>query len=133
MQRIHAPFDEPTLAQIDQEVKKKQISRAQWLSSAIGSYLRLLELTKGTDPTEMIQEVAQLSITVEGLQKDNDSLKEEVQRLNISEDKARQDAAQMAPEMAQLRSTHENLWRENQRLKKSEESAREEEEQARRT
>ena len=132
MQRIHAPFDEPALAQIDREVKKSGISRAQWLSSAIGSYLRLLELTNGADPAQMIQEVAQLRITIESLQSDNDNLKEEVQRLNISEESARKDAAQIAPEMTQLKSTHENLWRENQRLKKSEESARLEEAQARR-
>lgn len=132
MQRIHAPFDEPTLAQIDQEVEKKGISRAQWLSSAIGAYLRLLELTKGADPAQMIQEVAQLRITIESLQSDNDRLKDEVQRLNISEESARKDAAQIAPEMAQLRSTHESLWRENQKLKKSEESAREDAVQVRR-
>ena len=35
MQRIHAPFDEPTLAQIDREVKRKRTIRAQWLTSAI--------------------------------------------------------------------------------------------------
>jgi len=46
MQRIHAPFDEPTLAQIDREVEKSGSSRAQWLSSAIGSYLRLLNSPK---------------------------------------------------------------------------------------
>jgi chromosome segregation ATPase len=132
MQRIHAPFDEPTLAQIDQEVEKKGISRAQWLSSAIGAYLRLLELTKGADPVEMAQELAQLRITTDSLQSDYDSLKEEVEHLRASEEKAREDAAQLAPEMAQLKSTHEGLWRENQRLKKSEESAREEEAQARR-
>ena len=54
MQRIHAPFDEPTLEQIDKEVEKSGSSRAQWLSSAIGSYLRLLELTKGADPVELV-------------------------------------------------------------------------------
>jgi hypothetical protein len=59
MQRFHAPFDEPTLAQIDRKVEEKGISRAQWLSSAVGSYLRLLELTKGADPAEMAQELAQ--------------------------------------------------------------------------
>jgi chromosome segregation ATPase len=132
MQRIHAPFDEPTLAQIDQEVERKRISRAQWLTSAIGAHLRLLELTKGADPEQMIQEVAQLRITIESLRSDNDSLKKEVQRLNISEESARKDSAQTAPEMAQLKSTHESLWRENQKLKKSEESAREGEAQVRR-
>jgi hypothetical protein len=46
MQRIHAPFDESTLAQIDKEVEKSGSIRAQWLSSAIGAYLRLLVLNK---------------------------------------------------------------------------------------
>jgi chromosome segregation ATPase len=128
MQRIHAPFDEPTLAQIDREVEKKGISRAQWLSSAIGSYLRLLELTKGADPAQMIQDAAQLRITIESLQSDNNNLKEEVQRLE-SESK---NAAQIAPEVAQLRTNNDSLWRDNQKLKKSEESARQEAEQARR-
>lgn len=80
MQRIHAPFDEPTLAQIDEEVKKKGISRAQWLSSAIGSYLRLLELTKGADPVELAQELAQLKINNVKLQKDYDILKSPFQQ-----------------------------------------------------
>jgi chromosome segregation ATPase len=128
MQRIHAPFDEPTLAQIDREVEKKGISRAQWLSSAIGSYLRLLELTKGADPAQMIQEAAQLRITSESLQSENNNLKGEVQRLE-SESK---NVAQIAPELTQLRTNNESLWRDNQKLKKSEESAREEAEQARR-
>jgi len=128
MQRIHAPFDEPTLAQIDREVEKKGISRAQWLSSAIGSYLRLLELTKGADPAQMIQEAAQMRITIDSLQSENNNLKEEVQRLK-SEFK---NAAQIAPEVTQLRTNNESLWRDNQKLKKSEESAREESEQARR-
>jgi chromosome segregation ATPase len=132
MQRIHAPFDEPTLAQIDQEVERKHISRAQWLTSAIGAHLRLLELTKGADPAQMIQEVTQLGITIKSLQNDNDNLKEEVQRLNISEESALKDAAQIAPELAQLRITHESLWRENQKLKKAEESAREDAAQVRR-
>ena len=128
MQRIHAPFDEPTLAQIDQEVEKKGISRAQWLSSVVASYLRLLELTRGADPAQMIQEAAQMRITIESLQSENNNLKEEVQRLE-SESK---NAAQIAPEVMQLRTNNESLWRDNQKLKKSEESAREEAEQARR-
>ena len=128
MQRIHAPFDEPTLAQIDREVEKKGISRAQWLSSAIGSYLRLLELTKGADPAQMIQEAAQMRITIDSLQSENNNLKEEVQRLK-SEFK---NAAQIAPEVTQLRTNNESLWRDNQKLKKSEESAREEAAQSRR-
>jgi len=87
MQRIHAPFDEPTLAQIDQEVEKKGISRAQWLNSVVLSYLRLIRLTKGADPSEMIPEMAQLRST-------NESLNEAIRQLKLAEEKARSDAAQ---------------------------------------
>ena len=87
MQRIHAPFDEPTLEQIDREVEKSGGSRAQWLSSAIGAYLRLLELSKGADPSEMILEQAQLRTNNESLWKEN-------QQLKRSEERAREDAAQ---------------------------------------
>jgi chromosome segregation ATPase len=132
MQRIHAPFDEPTLAQIDKEVEKSGTSRAQWLSSAVGAYLRLLELSKGADLAQMAQDVAQLRIINESLQKENDSLKDEVEHLKISEENARGDVVQIAPEVAQLKSTHETLWRENQKLKKAEDSAREDAAQARR-
>ena len=128
MQRIHAPFDEPTLELIDREVKKKHSSRAQWLSSAIGTYLRLLELTKDADPAQMIQEAAQMRITINGLEEENNGLKEEVQQLKTTST----DTAQIAPEMAQLRITNESLWKDNQKLKKAEESAREEAAQARR-
>jgi len=95
MQRIHAPFDEPTLEQIDREVKKSEVSRAQWLSSAIGSYLRLLELTKGSDPAEMIQEMAQLRTTNESMWKEN-------QQLKRSEEKAREDVAQFGRKLREL-------------------------------
>jgi chromosome segregation ATPase len=87
MQRIHAPFDEPTLAQIDREVEKSGTSRAQWLSSAIGAYLRLLELSKGADPSEMILEQAQLRTT-------NESQWRENQKLKKAEEQAREEAAQ---------------------------------------
>lgn len=88
MQRIHAPFDEPTLAQIDLEVKKSGVSRAQWLSSTISAYLRLLELTKGADPSEMILEQAQLRTT-------NESFWRENQQLKRAEENAREDVAQI--------------------------------------
>jgi chromosome segregation ATPase len=87
MQRIHAPFDEPTLAQIDREVEKKGGSRAQWLSSAIGAYLHLLELSKGADPSEMIRELAQLRTTNESMWKEN-------QQLKRAEERAREEVAQ---------------------------------------
>lgn len=88
MQRIHAPFDEPTLEQIDREVEKSGTSRAQWLSSTIGSYLRLLELTKGSDPAELVSELRQTKLNNESLWKEN-------QRLKKSDETAREDVAQV--------------------------------------
>lgn len=95
MQRIHAPFDEPTLEQIDRDVKKSGVSRAQWLSSAIGSYLRLLELTKGSDPAEMIQEMTQIRTTNESMWKAN-------QQLKRAEEKAREGLAQSERKLGAL-------------------------------
>jgi chromosome segregation ATPase len=132
MQRIHAPFDEPTLAQIDAEVKKRGISRAQWLSDSIGSYLRLLELSNGADPAEMAQELAQLKITHENLQNNYDSLQKEIQTLKESEKQAREVEAQATQDLTQTKLTIENQWRDSQKLKKAEEKATEDAAQARR-
>jgi chromosome segregation ATPase len=95
MQRIHAPFDEPTLAQIDQEVEKRGISRAQWLTSAVGAYLRLLALNNGADPAEMAQELAQLRST-------NESQWRESQRLRKAEEKAREELEQTRRNLSRL-------------------------------
>jgi hypothetical protein len=43
MQRIYAPVDDSTLDQIDQDVKEKDIGRAQWVSTAIDTYLQLAD------------------------------------------------------------------------------------------
>ena len=95
MQRIHAPFDEPTLEQIDKEVEKSGSSRAQWLSSAIGSYLRLLELTKGADPVELVTELRQTKLNNESLWKEN-------QQLKRTEEKALEDVAQTGRKLSAL-------------------------------
>lgn len=106
MQRIHAPFDETTLAEIDREVEKKGISRAQWLSSAIESYLRLLELFKGADPAETIHELEEQRISSESLWKENAQLKR-------AEEKARSDAEQARRKIGaleeQIATTHNEL------------------------
>jgi chromosome segregation ATPase len=95
MQRIHAPFDEPTLEQIDKEVEKSGSSRAQWLSSTISAYLRLLELTKGADPVELISELRQLRLNNESLWKENQLLKR-------AEEKAREDVTQTGRKLSAL-------------------------------
>jgi len=117
--RIHAAFDEPTLAQIDLEADKKGISRGKWLTEAVGSYLSLLGLTKGSDPTQITLEGAQLRLT-------NQHLEEEAKRLKISEESACSEAAQTKEELAQFRLTNSSLQETVQQLKTSEESLREE-------
>lgn len=96
MQRIHAPVDEPTLAQIEKEVKRKGLSsRAQWLCSAIDYYLRL----GGADPGQMLQEMEQLRST-------NQRLQEEIQFLkdaSIDAEQLRSKLAQMEAHEAQAK------------------------------
>ena len=94
------------MAQIDREVEKSGGSRAQWLSSAIGAYLRLLELAKGADPSEMIRELAQLRTSNESLWKENQQLKrvEERAREEVAQTKCTQGALeeQIASTLAEL-------------------------------
>ena len=115
--RIHAAFDEPTLAQIDLEADKKGISRGKWLTEAVGSYLSLLGLTKGSDPTQITLEGTQLRLT-------NQLLEEDAQRLKVSEESARSEAAQTKKELAQFKLTNISLHETVQQLKASEESLR---------
>jgi chromosome segregation ATPase len=113
MQRIHAPFDEPTLAQIDREVEKKGISRAQWLSSVVGAYLRLLELSKGADPGEMLQEMAQLRLNNESLWKENQQLKRAEEKARIGAEQVRRKLGSLeeqgAATMAELEKARSDL------------------------
>ncbi|HOL44446.1 MAG TPA: hypothetical protein PK659_09360 [Methanothrix sp.] len=102
MQRIHAPFDEPTIERIDAEVKKKGISRAQWLSSVVSSYLRLSELTKYADPEEMIQEVTQLRTANENLWRENQSLKRSEESARTELDQARRKLSALEEQIASV-------------------------------
>ena len=56
MPRIYAPVDDATLEKVDKDAEEKGISRAQWVSTAIESYLHL----GGADPEEMHRELVQL-------------------------------------------------------------------------
>jgi chromosome segregation ATPase len=95
VQRIHAPFDEPILSQIDRDVEKSGTSGAQWLSSARAAYMRLLERSKDADPAQMARDAAQLRITNESQWKEN-------QRLKKSEQSALEDVAQMRRKLGAL-------------------------------
>ena len=88
MQRIYAPVDDPTLDQIDRDVREKDISRAQWVSTAIDTYLQLAGSNGGEDPSKLHQEMMQLRT-------DNERLWKETQNLKKAEKDARSDADQL--------------------------------------
>ena len=56
MPRVYAPVEDSILAEIDANAKEKGISRAQWVSTAIGAYLHREETLGGADLEEMHRE-----------------------------------------------------------------------------
>jgi chromosome segregation ATPase len=96
MDRVHVPFDGPTLARIDREREKSNTSRAQWLSSAVVQYLAQLDQLKGQDPASLAHELAQQKITYEKLWREN-------QQLERAEKTAREDVDQARREIGPLK------------------------------
>ena len=92
MLRIYAPFDGPTLDQIDTYVKEMGISRAQWVSTAIDTYLQLAGSNGDADPSRLHQEMFQLRT-------DNERLWKETQYLKKAKKAARSDAEQLRREI----------------------------------
>jgi hypothetical protein len=76
------------LDQIDQDVKEKSISRAQWVSTAIDTYLQLTGSNGGADPSKLPQEMMQLRT-------DNERRWKETQYLKKAEKAARSMADQL--------------------------------------
>ena len=91
-----APVDDTTLDQIDQYVNEKDISRAQWISTAIDTYLKLAGSNGGADPSKLQQEMTQFRT-------DNERLWKELQDLKKAERDARVDAEQLRSEIGILR------------------------------
>lgn len=87
MQRIYAPVDEVTLEKIDQDAKEKGISRAQWVSTAIGAYLHREETLGGADLEEMHRELHQPRT-------EKEQSSRELRDLKRTEEKARTEATQ---------------------------------------
>ena len=83
MPRVYAPVDEATLEKVDKDAEEKGISRAQWVSTAIESYLHL----GGANPEEMHRELLQLRTEKEQTWR-------EITQLKRTEEKARNDATQ---------------------------------------
>jgi uncharacterized protein (DUF3084 family) len=81
--RVYAPVDEATLEKVDKDAEEKSISRAQWVSTAIESYLHL----GGADPEDMHRELLQLRTEKEQTWR-------EITHLKRTEEKAREEATQ---------------------------------------
>ena len=77
MDRVHVPFDGPTLDHIDRERQKTNTSRAQWLSSAVVQYLTQLDQMQGQDPANLAHELTQEKIKYEQLWKEKQQLERE--------------------------------------------------------
>jgi hypothetical protein len=56
--------------------------------------LHLLELTKGADPAQLIQEETQMRVTIRSLEEENNGLKEEVQQLKTASTETTQIASE---------------------------------------
>jgi len=103
MPRVHVPFDEPTLAQIDQEVDKSGISRAQWLSSAVAQYLAHRDVLDGPDLANLAQELAQQKNEYEKLWRESQQLKRDIAAAKKSEETARSDLGQLVGQLGPLK------------------------------
>jgi len=85
--RIYAPVDEATLEKVDKDAEEKGISRAQWVSTAIGAFLHREETLSGADLEEMHRELHQLRT-------DKEESWRQITHLKRTEEKAREEATQ---------------------------------------
>ena len=100
MPRIYAPVDEATLEKVDKDAERKSISRAQWVSTAIGAYLHRDETLSGADLEEMHRELHQLRT-------DKEQSWREITLLKRTEEKARNEATQEKARANKLQATLE--------------------------
>jgi uncharacterized protein (DUF3084 family) len=102
VQRVYAPVEESVLAKIDEDAKEKGISRAQWVSTAIGAYLHREETLGGADLEEVHRELVQLRTEKEQSWREITQLKrtEEKARNEATQEKARADKLQAALDQA---------------------------------
>jgi len=103
--RVYAPVEDAILAEIDVDAKEKGISRAQWVSTAIGAYLHREETLGGADLEDMHRELHQLRTNKEESWR-------QIMHLKRTEEKARTEATQaqaradkLQAEVEQVKST----------------------------
>ena len=106
MPRVYAPVEDSILAEIDANAKEKGISRAQWVSTAIGAYLHREETLGGADLEEMHRELHQLRT-------DKEESWRQITHLKRTEEKARTEATQAQARADKLQGeveqTHKDL------------------------
>ena len=106
MPRIYAPVDEATLEKVDKDAEERSISRAQWVSTAIGAYLHREETLGGADLEEMHRELHQLRT-------DKEESWRQITHLKRTEEKARTEATQAQARadkfQAELEQAHKDL------------------------
>jgi chromosome segregation ATPase len=103
MQRVHVPFDGPTMALIDLEVEKSGMSRAQWLSSAVAQYLAHRDALDGPDLANMAHDLTQQKIEYEKLWKENQQLKRDIATSKKAEETSRTDMGQLMGQLGPLK------------------------------
>jgi chromosome segregation ATPase len=103
MQRVHVPFDGPTMAQIDLEVEKSGVSRAQWLSSAVAQYLAHRDAIDGPDLANLAHDLAQQKTEYEKLWRESQQLKRDIATAKKSEETARTDMGQLTGQLGPLK------------------------------
>lgn len=101
MPRIYAPVDEATLEKVDKDAEEKGISRAQWVSTAIESYLHL----DGADPEEMHRELVQLRTEKEQTWR-------EITHLKRTEEKTKTEATQAQSRVDKLQAELEQAGKD---------------------
>ncbi len=112
MSRVHVPFDEPTLAQIDEEVEKSGTSRSQWLSSAVAQHLALMAQLHGSDPATLAYELTQQKIEYEKLWKENQQLKRTEEAARKDVDHANKETGSLKDQLAATLAELETLRRD---------------------
>ena len=109
MQRVYAPVDDSVLDRIDIDAKEKSISRAQWVSTAIGAYLHHDEGISGADLEELHRELHQLRTEKEQTWRELRDLKRTEEKARAEAQKAQTKADKLQAEVEQANTTMAGL------------------------
>ncbi len=105
MPRVYAPVEDNILQKIDDDAKEKNISRAQWVSTAIESYLHL----DGANPEELHRELLQLRTEKEQTWR-------QITQLQRTEEKARNEAQEAQARLSKIQGESDQATKDNATL-----------------